>query len=489
MSAVEIAGPVVEEPKLTLREKVSKWSSPPRKDPDQFDKAIEWHLLNFSRPHMRGFWCAATSFFFAFFIWFAAAPLLPEIKTTLKLTKQQVWTTNIVSVAGTIAMRFIMGPIIDKYGPRIPAGLLLILCAIPTACLGAVHTEVGLCVVRFFIGLAGAMFVVCSSWTTGMFVPQIVGTANGFAAGWGNMGGGVTILVMGFALFPLFKLGMSAEMAWRTVSIVPAVVSIMIGAFVLKFSDDCPKGNYGDLKKTGQLPKKKAGDSFAIAACNHNTWLMAFQYACTFGVELTVDNAVTLFFHEKFGLETEQAALYGSTFGLLNLFSRGCGGLISDKLNEKFGMRGRLALQAFVLLGNGATCIGFGRSNSLGLAVFILVVFSLFCQAGCGTSFGIAPYIDPKATGSVTGIIGAGGNIGAVCFGLVFKYLGDDYGFDIMGGVTLFAAFLTLFFSIPGQSSFLCGVKGGTAAVTDKLEQSAVTAKEVEEPSERSDEA
>jgi NNP family nitrate/nitrite transporter-like MFS transporter len=151
------------------------------------------------------------------------------------------------------------------------------------------------------------------------------------------------------------------------------------------------KGNYGDLKKTGQLPKKKAGDSFVIAACNHNTWLMAFQYACTFGIELTVDNAVTLFFHEKFGLETEQAALYGSTFGLLNLFSHGCGGLISDKLNEKFGMRGRLALQAFVLLGNGATCIGFGCSNSLGLAVFILVVFSLFCQAGCGTSFGIAP--------------------------------------------------------------------------------------------------
>jgi NNP family nitrate/nitrite transporter-like MFS transporter len=69
---------------------------------------------------MRGFWCAATSFFFAFFIWFAAAPLLPEIKTTLKLTKQQVWTSNIVSVAGTIAMRFRMGPM--------PSGIIIITC-------------------------------------------------------------------------------------------------------------------------------------------------------------------------------------------------------------------------------------------------------------------------------------------------------------------------------------------------------------------------
>jgi NNP family nitrate/nitrite transporter-like MFS transporter len=476
----------VEEPKLTLRQKIAKWSSPPKTDPNDFDKATEWHVLNFSRPHMRGFHFAALGFFTAFFIWFAIAPLLPEIKKTLGLTKQQVWTTNIVSVAGTIAMRFIMGPLIDKYGPRIPCAALLILCAIPTACLGAVNSLVGLCILRFFIGLVGAMFVVCSSWTSAMFVPKIVGTANGFAAGWGNMGGGVTILVMGFVLFPLFKLGMSAEMAWRTVSIVPAVVSIIIGALTIKYSDDSPKGNFSDLKKAGELPKKKVGDSFAIAACNFNTWLMAFQYACTFGVELTVDNAVTLFFHEKFGLETEQAALYGSTFGLLNLFSRGCGGVFSDMLNTRFGMRGRLALQAFVLIGNGVFCIGFGRSSSLSLAVFILVVFSLFCQAGCGTSFGIAPYINPKATGSITGIIGAGGNIGAVCFGLVFKYLGDDYGFDIMGGITIFAALLTLFIRIPGESSLICGAIEAPTAVPDKLEQSAVTQQEVEEPSEHS---
>jgi hypothetical protein len=42
----------------------------------------------------------------------------------------------------------------------------------------------------------------------------------------------------------------------------------MVRAFVLMYSDDYPKGNYGDLKKTGELPKNKAGDSFAITACN-----------------------------------------------------------------------------------------------------------------------------------------------------------------------------------------------------------------------------
>ena len=79
-------------------------------DPDQDDKATEIKLLSFKRPHMRAFHCSWMGFFTAFFIWFAIAPLLPEIKETLKLTKQEVWTSNICSVAGTIFMRFINGP-------------------------------------------------------------------------------------------------------------------------------------------------------------------------------------------------------------------------------------------------------------------------------------------------------------------------------------------------------------------------------------------
>jgi NNP family nitrate/nitrite transporter-like MFS transporter len=237
-------------------------------------KATEWHVLDFSRPHSRGFHFASLGFFTAFFVWFAIAALMPEIKKTLGLTKQQVWTTNIVSVAGTIAMRFVLGPIVDKYGPRIPGGMLLILAAIPTACLGFANSMFGLCVVRFFIGFAGGLFVVCSSWTSNMFAPNIAGTANGFAAGWGNMGGGVTILVMEFLLFPLFKLFMSAEMAWRTVCIVPAIGAAIVGVLIMMYADDCPQGNYRELKKKGELSKKKAAASCMTAVLNPNSWLM-----------------------------------------------------------------------------------------------------------------------------------------------------------------------------------------------------------------------
>jgi len=84
-------------------------------DPDQDDKASEIKLCSFARPHMRAFHCSWWGFFVAFFIWFAIAPLLSEIRDDLGLTKQDVWTANIIGVGSTIAMRFLMGPLCDKF--------------------------------------------------------------------------------------------------------------------------------------------------------------------------------------------------------------------------------------------------------------------------------------------------------------------------------------------------------------------------------------
>ena len=66
----------------------------------------------------------------------------------------------------------------------------------------------------------------------------------------GNAGGGLTQVVMGTALFPLFRdvflqeKDNAAELAWRTVCVVPAVVAILTGILIIRTSDDCPLGNY-----------------------------------------------------------------------------------------------------------------------------------------------------------------------------------------------------------------------------------------------------
>lgn len=315
----------------------------------------------------------------------------------------------------------------------------------------------------------------CSSWTSAMFCKKVVGTANGIAAGWGNLGGGVTILFMGAVLFPLFELGMSPEMAWRTVCLVPAFLAFCIGLIIIKFSDDCPKGDYAEMKKLGNFKAPGAKVSMWRGAKNYNTWLMFIQYGCCFGVELTMDNAATLYYYNEFGLSTEKAALVGSIFGFMNIFSRGLGGYLSDVVKRKFGMKGRLWMQFSFLIIEGCLIIGFIHCKKLGVSIFVFTIFSLFAEMLCGTSFGIAPYINPKATGSVTGIIGAGGNVGAVCFGLVFRALDAYWAFMIMGFVVIGSAFTVLFMYIPNHGGVFCEDSKATAERMDKLGVSTAT--------------
>jgi len=426
-------------------------------DPNQDDKAVEIKLLSFARPHMRAFHCSWFCFFIAFFIWFAIAPLLSEVKLTLGLTKKQIWTSNICSVAGTIFLRFINGPLCDKYGARIPMGFILAFASIPCACTGLINSAGSLAVLRFFIGFGGSTFVMCQYWTSCMFVKEVVGTANALVGGWGNLGGGVTQIVMGSVLFPLFKTGMSAEQAWRTVCIVPACVGLITGFTILFISDDAPKGNYKDMKKSGVMAEVSAGSSFREGAMNINTWLLFIQYACCFGVELTMNNAAASYFKSTFELSTEAAAAIASLFGWMNLFARGIGGFVSDKANAKMGMRGRLWWQTICLVIEGVMVLIFANTTKLGLAIFIMVIFSSFVQAAEGSTYGVVPYVNPPVTGSIAGIVGAGGNTGAVCFGLGFRNLETKPAFVLMGACIIASGILSLFVSIKGHAGLISG--------------------------------
>mmetsp|Transcript_12340 Transcript_12340/g.17578 ORF Transcript_12340/g.17578 Transcript_12340/m.17578 type:complete len:440 (+) Transcript_12340:332-1651(+) len=406
---------------------------------------------------MRAFHCSWWSFFVAFFIWFAIAPLLTEVRETLGISKQQVWTSNICSVAGTIFMRFINGPLCDKYGARLLMGGILCFASIPCALTGLVQGATSLAILRFFIGLGGSTFVMCQYWSTAMFSKEVAGTANALVGGWGNLGGGVTQLVMGSVLFPLFKTGMSASTAWRTVCIVPAVVGFATGITITLISDDCPKGNYSELKKRGTMANVSAAASFRDGALDFNTWLLFVQYACCFGVELTMNNAAATYFKEEFGQSTESAAAIASIFGWMNLFARGLGGFTSDKFNSKMGMRGRLIWQSVCLLIEGAMVLVFANTKSLAVSIIILVIFSSFVQAAEGSTYGIVPYVNPPATGSISGIVGAGGNCGAVAFGMCFRQLSYKSAFTIMGCIILGSSALTSIVFIKGHRSMFCG--------------------------------
>jgi NNP family nitrate/nitrite transporter-like MFS transporter len=283
-------------------------------DAQQDDKAKEIQLCGFSRPHMRAFHCSwyvyesmleslgedadshltcasfwlikkkRWGFFIAFFIWFAISPLLPEIKDSLGLSKKEIWTSSIAGVGGTILIRFILGPLCDKYGARVLFSLVLCGASIPTACTGFIHTAQELVILRAFIGLAGGTFVMCQYWTSRMFTAEVVGTANALVGGWGNLGASVTQIVMGSFLFPVFE---------------SAVIAFTTGVIIFFISDDAPKGNYRELRKNDAMCEVSVFESFSTVCMDWNTWLLFIQYACCFGVELTMNNAAALYFRVR----------------------------------------------------------------------------------------------------------------------------------------------------------------------------------------------
>jgi len=453
----------------TATDSSQHWASPDSKyeryacriDREQGDRALEITIFTCKRPHMRSFHMAWFSFFVAFFLWFAISPLLKEIKDSLGLTNEQVWTSNTFSSLGTIFYRLIVGPLCDQYGSRIVMSLSLVLTALPVMATGLVHNATELYIVRLLSGIGGSTFVTCQYWTSSIFVREIAGTANSIASGWGNLGGGVAQVFMGSILFPLFKLMYGEEnssLAWRSIFVVPASFAILTAVFVMKYSDDTPKGNFRKLNHLGMLKETNIRTSFRRAASSINTWILFAQYACCFGVEVTMTTGAAYYFSDVFGQSTESAAALASIFGWLNLFARGLGGFISDIMNVKYGMRGRLIWQVISLILEGILIICFGYSRTLGGAICSMIFFSLFVQTSEGSTYSIVPYVCPRATGSVAGIVGAGGNVGGVLFLYLITLLGEyKQAFLYMGVAVICSSVLTLFINIQGFSRLLSG--------------------------------
>ena len=97
------------------------------------------------------------------------------------------------------------------------------------------------------------------------------------------------------------------------------------------------------------------------------------------------------------------------------------GGWLSDRFSARWGLSARVNLLFAVVLLEGLTLMLFSRMGALPLAIATLLVFSLFVQMACGATYGVVPFVNRRAMGTVAGIVGAGGNAGAVAAGFLFR--------------------------------------------------------------------
>ena len=417
------------------------------------NKATKINLFSFNTPQMRAFHVTWFSFFLCFFGWFGIVPMMKGdsgVIATLGLTPAQVGNSVIAAVSLTIIARLIIGPMCTRFGSRKVYTVLLVMGSIPVMGIGLAQTPTQFIIARVLIGTIGASFVITQYHTSVMFAPNVVGAANATTAGWGNLGGGVTQAVMPL-LFAAALTFVPAAMGWRVAMVVPGLAMLIAAAAYWFLTQDAPEGNYSELRARGDMPPAaESRGTFLEAIKDSRVIALFFIYAACFGIELTINGTAALYFFNRFELNLATAGLVASLFGLMNIFARSMGGMFSDFIYRDGGLKGRVQFLFLCLILEGFALVFFANMGVLALAIPALVIFSLFVQMSEGATFAIVPYMNKRAMGAVAGIVGAGGNFGAMLAGFLFRREAEMYGqsyliLGILVGVCAFMAFMVRF--------------------------------------------
>jgi len=194
--------------------------------------------------------------------------------------------------------------------------------------------------------------------------------------------------------------------------------SLLIVAFLYhKFTKDTPAGNFDEIGRT-QATREKTDYRILL---DWRIWALTFAYGMCFGMEITFDNVASLHFVDTFKLSQSSAGFWAGVFGSMNIFARALGGIVSDKIGSRYGMRGKGFLLGLMLLLEGVGIILFAKAGSFSFAIVSMLSFALFLKMANGAAYGIVPFINEKNVGLISGIVGAGGNLGGMLFGFLFK--------------------------------------------------------------------
>ena len=203
------------------------------------------------------------------------------------------------------------------------------------------------------------------------------------------------------------------------------------------------------------VPKEEHYHWGSVAALNST-------YFANFGAELAVVSMLPMFFEKVFTMDATKAGFIAASFAFVNLIARPLGGYISDKGGSR--KRTMLVYMAGIACGFfGMAMISKYDSNAayglspmfegtgwLVAAVAITILCSMFVQGAEGATFAFVPLIKKKMQGQVAGMAGAYGNVGAVCYLVVYSLVDDKTFFYIIaGGAALSFLFCTFMLKEP----------------------------------------
>jgi NNP family nitrate/nitrite transporter-like MFS transporter len=162
-------------------------------------------------------------------------------------------------------------------------------------------------------------------------------------------------------------------------------------------------------------------------------------YGCSFGGELAINSVLSSYYKLNFPhLDQTSASNYAAIFGFLNFVTRPLGGVFADVLYNQFGRRLWLKKGWITACGllTGVLLVIIGQLDpsekngmSIGTMVGLVALMAVFHEAGNGANFALVPHVSPHANGIVSGVTGAGGNLGGIVFAIIFRFMDHGKGY------------------------------------------------------------
>ncbi|MFC3038720.1 MFS transporter [Virgibacillus xinjiangensis] len=440
------------------------------------------------------------AFFVSVLVWFNMAPFQSLIMEQMGLSRDEIGVLMLVNLALAIPARVIMGQWVDRFGPRKVFSILLMVMSIPCLLFAFGNSYSQLLVSRLLLGGIGGSFVVGIRMLSEWFPQRQAGFVQGIYAGWGNFGSAAAA----FSL-PGVALIFGGDNGWRFAIALTGVIALVYGVIYYFTAEDSPAGKdfkqssssgvmkvtsvpdlfllmvtsfplYGglavlvwSLQRTSMLPAEWVialyillGGLYLTRAVRIWTanWahlkkeipreerysmsqvsILSISYFATFGAELAVISMLPMFYQDTFMLGAVGAGMIASSFAFTNLAARPAGGWLSDKFGRK-----RVLMTLLLLLGILYVSMSFLSSHwPVVIAVILTMCCSMVGQAASGSVFSLVPLVKKNNTGQVSGMVGAYGNIGSVCFLAVLHMVNPVFFFLTIGAAAFLCFGLTFF--------------------------------------------
>lgn len=150
-------------------------------------------------------------------------------------------------------------------------------------------------------------------------------------------------------------------------------------------------------------------------------------YFCSFGGELAINAILSSYYLKNFPhLGQTNAANWAAMFGFLNFVTRPLGGVVSDLIYNLAGrnlwLKKAWITTCGILTGIILVIIGQVNPHNQSTMYGLIALMAIFLEAGNGANFALVPHVHPFANGILSGVTGAGGNLGGVVFAIIFRF-------------------------------------------------------------------